>query len=132
MNRIARFALAATTAFAVASPAIALAQGVEHLSVGRGRQREPAGGSHVSGEVSAGNLAESRDQLQQSPVVTAGEQHPVPLVLEIEAGSHVTPGLLGKGIGTDCLLCHAGRVAGQTVIGLGNSALDLQGLFDEL
>jgi hypothetical protein len=47
-------------------------------------------------------------------------------------GLHVAPGLLGKGIGTDCLLCHAGRVAGQTVVGLGNSALDLQGLFDEL
>jgi mono/diheme cytochrome c family protein len=47
-------------------------------------------------------------------------------------GLHVAPGLLGKGIGTDCLLCHAGRVAGQTVIGLGNSALDLQGLFDEV
>jgi mono/diheme cytochrome c family protein len=47
-------------------------------------------------------------------------------------GLHVAPGLLGKGIGTDCLLCHAGRVAGQTVIGLGNSALDLQGLFDEM
>jgi mono/diheme cytochrome c family protein len=47
-------------------------------------------------------------------------------------GFHVAPGLLGKGIGTDCLLCHAGRVAGQTIIGVGNSALDLQGLFDEL
>src|SRR5262249_11895555 len=47
-------------------------------------------------------------------------------------GLHVAPGLLGKGIGTDCLLCHSGRVAGQTVVGLGNSALDLQGLFDEL
>jgi mono/diheme cytochrome c family protein len=47
-------------------------------------------------------------------------------------GLHVAPGLLGKGIGTDCLLCHAGRVAGQTIVGLGNSAVDLQGLFDEL
>lgn len=47
-------------------------------------------------------------------------------------GLHVAPGLLGKGVGTDCLLCHAGRVAGQTIVGLGNSALDLQGLFDEV
>jgi mono/diheme cytochrome c family protein len=47
-------------------------------------------------------------------------------------GLHVAGGLLGKGVGTDCLLCHAGRVAGQTIVGLGNSALDLQGLFDEL
>jgi mono/diheme cytochrome c family protein len=48
-------------------------------------------------------------------------------------GLHIAPGpLLGKGVGTDCLLCHAGRVAGQTIIGLANSALDLQGLFEEV
>jgi mono/diheme cytochrome c family protein len=47
-------------------------------------------------------------------------------------GLHVASGPLGKGLGSDCLLCHAGRVAGQTVIGLGNASLDLQGLFDEL
>jgi mono/diheme cytochrome c family protein len=41
-------------------------------------------------------------------------------------------GLFGKGIVNNCLLCHAGRVAGQTIIGLGNTALDLQSLFDEL
>lgn len=32
----------------------------------------------------------------------------------------------------NCLLCHAGRVAGETIIGLGNSTVDIQGLFDEL
>lgn len=47
-------------------------------------------------------------------------------------GLHVAPGMLGQGVATDCLLCHAGRVAGQTVVGVGNAALDLQGLFDEL
>jgi mono/diheme cytochrome c family protein len=46
-------------------------------------------------------------------------------------GLHVSQGLLGKGIINDCLLCHAGRVAGQTVIGVGNSAIDLQGMFDD-
>jgi hypothetical protein len=51
---------------------------------------------------------------------------------DLPMGLHVAKGLLSKGIGTDCLLCHAGRVAGRTVIGLGNSALDLQGLLDEL
>src|SRR4051794_8506968 len=40
--------------------------------------------------------------------------------------------LLGKGIVNNCLLCHGGTVAGQTIIGLGNSALDLQGLFEDL
>jgi mono/diheme cytochrome c family protein len=41
-------------------------------------------------------------------------------------------GLLGRGIVNNCLLCHAGAVAGQTYIGLGNASLDLQALFDEL
>jgi mono/diheme cytochrome c family protein len=40
--------------------------------------------------------------------------------------------LIGKGIVNNCLLCHGGTVAGQTIIGLGNSALDLQGLFEDL
>lgn len=47
-------------------------------------------------------------------------------------GLHESRGLLSKGVVNDCLLCHAGRVAGQTVIGLGNAGLDLQGLFDDL
>jgi mono/diheme cytochrome c family protein len=48
-------------------------------------------------------------------------------------GLHVARGgLVGKGLVNDCLLCHAGTVAGQTVIGLGNASLDLQGLFDDL
>ncbi len=32
----------------------------------------------------------------------------------------------------DCLMCHAGTVAGQTVIGVANSMLDLQGLNDDI
>jgi mono/diheme cytochrome c family protein len=40
--------------------------------------------------------------------------------------------LLTKGIGSDCLMCHAGSIAGQTVIGLGNASLDLQLFFDEM
>jgi hypothetical protein len=47
-------------------------------------------------------------------------------------GFHISSGLLGKGVISDCLLCHAGTVAGQTIIGVGNAALDLQGLFDDL
>jgi mono/diheme cytochrome c family protein len=47
-------------------------------------------------------------------------------------GLHVTKSFLGKGVGGDCLLCHAGRVAGQTIIGLGNASLDLQGLYEDL
>ncbi len=32
----------------------------------------------------------------------------------------------------NCLLCHAGSIAGQTVVGLGNASLDFQGLVDDL
>jgi mono/diheme cytochrome c family protein len=46
-------------------------------------------------------------------------------------GLHYSKSFLGKGIINDCLLCHAGAVAGQTIIGLGNAALDLQGLFGD-
>jgi hypothetical protein len=38
----------------------------------------------------------------------------------------------GKGIVNNCLLCHAGTVAGQTIIGAANSTLDLQSLFEDL
>jgi mono/diheme cytochrome c family protein len=47
-------------------------------------------------------------------------------------GLHYAKGLLGKSVVNDCLLCHAGVVAGQTVIGLANASLDLQSLFDDL
>jgi hypothetical protein len=47
-------------------------------------------------------------------------------------GFHEAGGLFGKGLGNDCLLCHAGSIAGQTVIGLGNASLDLEGLYREL
>ncbi|MEI6541649.1 MAG: cytochrome c [Planctomycetota bacterium] len=36
------------------------------------------------------------------------------------------------GVGYDCLLCHAGSINGQSLIGLGNSSLEWQSLFDEL
>ncbi len=54
------------------------------------------------------------------------DNHGLPL------GLMESKGLLGAGIVNNCLLCHAGSVAGQTYIGLGNASLDLQGLFEEL
>ncbi len=47
-------------------------------------------------------------------------------------GLQESRGLLGKGVVNNCLLCHAGSVAGETVIGLGNASLDLQSLFEDL
>ena len=40
--------------------------------------------------------------------------------------------VVGPVLSNNCLLCHAGRIAGQTVIGLGNASLDLQSLQEDL
>lgn len=36
------------------------------------------------------------------------------------------------GITTDCMVCHASSIMGQSIVGLANSSLDLQALFDEM
>jgi hypothetical protein len=60
--------------------------------------------------------------------------HPAPYEnAGLPMGLHPARGLLmGKGVGTDCLLCHAGTVAGRTVIGLANSTMDVDGLIRDL
>ena len=60
--------------------------------------------------------------LHQAPF----DNHGLPMGL-IESSS-----ILGRGFVNNCLLCHAGTVAGQTIIGLGNASLDLESLFQEL
>lgn len=47
-------------------------------------------------------------------------------------GLREAPGVFRKGIAHDCLLCHAGRVAGVDVVGLGNASLDFEALVDEV
>src|SRR5262245_34530013 len=48
-------------------------------------------------------------------------------------GLRTSKNLLGAvGLTTDCLLCHAGSVAGKSYVGLGNAALDIQALFEDL
>jgi mono/diheme cytochrome c family protein len=47
-------------------------------------------------------------------------------------GLRIGKGPLGKGLSNDCLLCHAGSIAGETVIGLGNASVDFQSLSDDL
>jgi mono/diheme cytochrome c family protein len=48
-------------------------------------------------------------------------------------GLRYGPGLLlAKGITHDCMLCHSGSVAGQTVLGLGNASLDYQSFFEDM
>jgi hypothetical protein len=41
-------------------------------------------------------------------------------------------GLLGKGLSTDCLLCHGGSIAGHSYVGLPNASLDMQALYEDL
>lgn len=40
--------------------------------------------------------------------------------------------VLGKGLATDCMLCHGGSILGQSHVGLGNVTLDLQAFFSDL
>ncbi len=39
---------------------------------------------------------------------------------------------LGKGVSVDCLICHGGSIAGKSYVGLGNSTLEIHGLFQEM
>ena len=40
--------------------------------------------------------------------------------------------LIMKGLGIDCMTCHGGSVMGKSVVGLGNSSLDIHALFSEM
>jgi mono/diheme cytochrome c family protein len=52
---------------------------------------------------------------------------------DLPLGLQETRGLLGtRALTTDCLLCHAGSVAGQSFVGLGNASLDMQLLYEDL
>jgi mono/diheme cytochrome c family protein len=41
-------------------------------------------------------------------------------------------GILGNGLGIDCMTCHGGRLFDKSIVGLGNNSLDIQSLFDDL
>jgi mono/diheme cytochrome c family protein len=47
-------------------------------------------------------------------------------------GLREAQGLLGKGIATDCLVCHGGSIAGKSYVGLGNASLDYQAFVEEM
>jgi mono/diheme cytochrome c family protein len=51
---------------------------------------------------------------------------------DLPMGLREVSGLFGRGLGTDCMLCHGGSIAGQSYVGLGNSSLDIQALFEDL
>jgi hypothetical protein len=59
--------------------------------------------------------------------------HPAPFEnRDYPLGLREAQGLLGKGISTDCMVCHGGSIFGKSYVGLGNSSLDMQLLYDEL
>ncbi len=60
--------------------------------------------------------------------------HPAPYdngkyPMGLREGRHL---VVGKGLTADCLLCHGGSILGQNYVGLGNSSLDIQALFEDM
>src|SRR5207249_994340 len=60
--------------------------------------------------------------------------HPAPFENDgLPMGLRLTDSLLlGKAVAYNCMLCHAGSILGKSYIGLGNSSLDIQALFEDL
>ena len=58
--------------------------------------------------------------------------HQAPFEHAYPLGLRQGAGLLGKGVTTDCLVCHGGSIAGQSYIGLGNASLDVHALFEDM
>lgn len=58
--------------------------------------------------------------------------HPAPYPNDgLPMGLRKAPLLLNTGVGIDCMLCHGGALLGKSYVGLGNSALDVQALFED-
>lgn len=47
-------------------------------------------------------------------------------------GLKETKPFLGRTVAIDCLVCHGGSIFGQSYIGLGNTSIDFQALFEDL
>jgi mono/diheme cytochrome c family protein len=47
-------------------------------------------------------------------------------------GLREVKGLLGKGLSTDCMICHGGSIGGKSYVGLGNASLDFQAFIEEI
>lgn len=60
--------------------------------------------------------------------------HPAPFPNnDYPMGLRSAPSIFGgKGLTTDCLICHGGSILGQSMVGLGNASLDIQAFFDDL
>jgi hypothetical protein len=59
--------------------------------------------------------------------------HPAPFPNDgLPMGLRKNPKFLGRELSVDCLVCHGGAIMGHSYVGLGNSALDVQAVFEEL
>ena len=59
--------------------------------------------------------------------------HPAPYPNDnLPMGLRKASVLFIRGVASDCLLCHGGSIMGKSYVGLGNTALDVQALFEEL
>jgi mono/diheme cytochrome c family protein len=59
--------------------------------------------------------------------------HPAPFPnKDYPLGLRDARGLISSGVSTDCMICHGGSILGKSYVGLGNTALDMQLLYDEL
>jgi hypothetical protein len=59
--------------------------------------------------------------------------HPAPYPNgDLPMGLRRTRTLLKNSVAADCMLCHGGSALGTSYVGLGNSSLDIQALFEEL
>jgi hypothetical protein len=59
--------------------------------------------------------------------------HPAPYPNgDYPMGLREVNGLLGKGLANDCMICHGGSVMGTSYVGLGNSTIDYQALYEDL
>ena len=58
--------------------------------------------------------------------------HAAPFDNAYPMGLRIGSRFLGKGITTDCMLCHGGSIAGKSYVGLGNAALDIHALFEDM
>ena len=59
--------------------------------------------------------------------------HPAPFENgKLPMGLRVGQGLFGKGISTDCMICHGGSIMGKSYIGLPNTTSDIQALVSDM
>jgi mono/diheme cytochrome c family protein len=59
--------------------------------------------------------------------------HPAPYPNDgLPMGLRKSTTLLQPTVSSDCMLCHGGSILGTSYVGLGNTSLDIQGLFEEL